>query len=102
VGEVGRQPEPSRHDADDLHGYVVQENRPTDDGRIATVAGVPQIESENGNRRAVRYVLFYGEDPAEVRAHAEHVERVGGDEADANPERRTTTSPGLLTLDPHR
>ena len=98
--EVGRQPEPGGHHADDLDGDVVEQQLAPDDGRIAAVTRLPQRIAEDGHRRPVGRVLGLGERAAHQRRRAEHVEQVGGGEADPHPHRFAISGQVLLARRP--
>ncbi len=79
VAKISRQHEARRHDADDLEGVAVDEDRSADDRGIGGVAPVPESVTKDDEPGTVGEVLLGRERAADHRRDAERRERVGAD-----------------------
>ena len=69
-----------RHHADDLDTVPIDLDHPTDDTGVAAEARLPEPVAEDGHRRGAGTPILSGEDPAQPRRCAHHLEERRGHE----------------------
>src|SRR5262249_14493517 len=67
-----------RHDPDDRVKLPGKIERPAETSRIALEQSLPQLITQNHERRSTLAILFFGEHSAELRLDPDHREEVRG------------------------